>query len=186
MKLWRKILFWQPKGKPLAFFLKNKIDEIILIFLNYAIWLVMFYIVFLLVKLDNSIFFKILIAILIGEFVERFLKRKFFWPRPMFKKGLKTPPGLVKSWYNTGSFPSGHTLKSTFFFLLILQYSVFSIPLYLILVIPLLFFRVIVGFHYPIDIIGGFLIGVSLWFITSSLNSPVFLNKIVAFFLNFI
>ncbi len=186
MKLCHHILFWQPKGKPLAFFTKNKFTQILLIILNYSIWLIMFYISFLLIKSNPNNFLKILVAIIIGEIVERFLKQKFLWRRPMFQKGLKTPPGLVKGWYNTGSFPSGHTIKSTLFFLLILQFSVFNPFLYLFLVIPLLVFRVIVGFHYPVDIIGGLFIGIMLWLIATPINSPVFLNNIIGFFINLI
>ncbi|NCC71605.1 phosphatase PAP2 family protein [bacterium] len=186
MKLCHHILFWQPKGKPLAFFSKNKFTQILLIILNYSIWLIMFYISWLLIKFDPNNFLKILIAIIIGEAIERFLKQKFLWPRPMFQKGLKTPPGLVKGWYKTGSFPSGHTIKSTLFFLLILQFPVFNPLLYLFLVIPLLIFRVIVGFHYPVDIFGGLLIGISLWLIASPVNSPLFLNNIILFFTKFI
>jgi membrane-associated phospholipid phosphatase len=104
----------------------------------------------------------------------------------MFKKGLKTPPGLVKSWYNTGSFPSGHTIKSTFFFLFVLQYQVINPSFYLIIVLPLLLFRVLIGFHYPIDMFGGFVIGVILWLISIPLTSPLFLNNIVSFFINLI
>jgi len=83
------------------------------------------------------------------------------------------PAGLVESWYETGSFPSGHTIKATYFFLFTLQYAVISPTIFLAVVIPLLTFRILVGFHYPVDMFGGAFIGFLLWFLVKIITTYV-------------
>ena len=170
--LFKDFLFWQSKTDYLALFQKNAFSRRLLVILNYLIWLFLFLVSFLLIKKDFNIFWQILIATLVSELVEKIIKAKVYWKRPMFEKHQKTPSGLVSSWYNSGSFPSGHTLKTTFFFLFLLQYSLFSPLLYLLVTLPLLLFRVLVGFHYPIDILGGLLLGFATWFFTSQIHAP--------------
>ena len=176
-----RLLFWQSKSDYLSFFQKNTFTKYLLIILNYLIWLFLFFIAFLLIKNQINTFWQILAATLGSEIIERFVKSKVYWKRPMYKHH-STPLGLVKSWYRSGSFPSGHTLKATFFFLFALQYSVISPSLYLLIVIPLLIFRILVGFHYPIDLLGGSLLGVLAWFLTHQLQVSDSLNSIVSFF----
>lgn len=186
MNFLKPILFWQPQKDWMRWFEHTPIRKKILILLNYIIWLFFFYISFLLVKKDANIFWQILIATIVAEFVERFLKSKIYWRRPLFEKKDPFPVGLVKKWYKTGSFPSGHTIKSLYFLLFIIQYHVFSVPLFLSIVSPLILFRVIVGFHYPIDIIGGAATGVLVWLISKSIVFPIFLTKIIETIFNFI
>jgi membrane-associated phospholipid phosphatase len=50
----------------------------------------------------------------------------------------------------------------------------------------LLLFRVLAGFHYPIDVIGGILIGTLLWLITHQLIFPLFLVETVRTIFNFV
>lgn len=96
----------------------------------------------------------------------------------MFLRKDPVPPGLVKKWYETGSFPSGHTTKAMFFCLFLFQYGILT-PIYFLIVLPLLIFRVIIGFHYPIDILGGVVIGFFVWFISSQLQMPPFFNQLI-------
>ena len=174
--LFKDILFWQPKTDYLALFQKSAFSRQLLVILNYLIWLFLFLVSFLLIRNDVNVFWQILIATMASEVVEKIIKSRVYWKRPMFEKHQKTPPGLVSSWYNSGSFPSGHTLKSTFFFLFLLQHSLFSPFLYLLVTLPLLLFRVLVGFHYPIDVLGGFLLGILTWLLTHQIQAPEILN----------
>lgn len=177
-------LFWQPKFDFLNFLQSTYFGRFSIIILNYLIWIFMFVTAFLLVKNDINSFWQILIATVLSETIEKIIKSKVYWSRPMFKRHHQVPPGLVKSWYSSGSFPSGHTLKTTFFFLFVLQYSVVNPTLYLALTLPLLVFRVLVGFHYPIDLVGGAFIGIVAWLVTHSLIFPESLNQIVSLIFN--
>jgi membrane-associated phospholipid phosphatase len=178
--------FWQPKFDYLRWFQKDLLRKKTLIILNYIIWVFFFYLSFLLIKHDTNIFWQILFATIIAEIVERFVKGKVSWGRPMFKHKDKTPVGLVDSWYKTGSFPSGHTIKAIYFFLFLLQYGIFSPILFLCLIIPLLLFRVLVSFHYPIDMFGGILIGSIVWLSSKSIVLPQNLTNIVQTIFNFV
>lgn len=171
-------LFWQPKQNFLKI-ISHPLDGLFLILLNYSIWVFLFFCSFLLIKNAANTFWQILIATLIAEVFERLSKKYVFWQRPLYQKNKKVPKGLVESWYNTGSFPSGHTSKTVYFFLFILQYQVLNPILYLTITLPLLLFRILVGFHYPIDILGGVIIGISIWAFTHSIIFPGLLIDII-------
>lgn len=168
------MLFWQPQFDLLKIINKFRHHTAILIFLNYFIWLFFVFISFLLVFKDINIFWQLLFATFFGELIEKYGKSHTLWKRPFFKHHSHVPAGLVESWYETGSFPSGHTLKATYFFLFVLEYGVFSPYLFLSIVIPLLIFRVLVGFHYPIDMLGGAIFGFLLWFLVKIITTYVF------------
>jgi membrane-associated phospholipid phosphatase len=159
--------FWQPKKDLLKVLLSQKNGDKYLIFLNYIIWVFFAYLSVKILFYDLTTFFQLLIATVIAEIIEKIIKKKIYWRRPLFVRHDKTPPGLVDSWYQTGSFPSGHTIKAIYFFLLIMQFNIFNPFLFLLTVIPLLIFRILVGFHYPIDILGGAVIGIIIWLISN-------------------
>jgi len=182
----KSFLFWQPKKDWLLFFEAKPYREKILIILNYLIWLFFFYLSYLLVRNNINVFWQILFATVIAEIFERFLKSKVYWQRPLFKRKDRLPHGLVNSWYQTGSFPSGHTIKATYFLLFILQYQVFPLSTFLFIVIPLLLFRILIGFHYPIDILGGIITGFIVWFPSSFIALPDRFNKIIKIIFNFV
>lgn len=182
----KKFLFWQPKKDWLRLFEKSSLGKKALIFLNYIIWLFFFIVSYFLIRKDANIFWQILIATIIAEFIERFLKCKIYWCRPFFTRQDTTPTGLVDRWYKTGSFPSGHTIKAIYFLLFIIQYSVFPVPLFLLIVLPLLSFRVIIGFHYPIDMFGGVFFGWLIWLLSKWIMFPLFLTQIIKTVFNFI
>jgi membrane-associated phospholipid phosphatase len=170
------ILFWQPPFDLLKIINKYSFKTPLLIFLNYFIWLFFVYISFLLVIKDINIFWQLLAVTTMGEIIEKYGKSHAMWKRPFFLHHSHVPTGLVESWYETGSFPSGHTLKATFFFLFILQYGVISPTAFLSIVVPLLTFRVLVGFHYPIDMFGGAFFGFILWFFVKIITTYVFIG----------
>lgn len=163
-------LFWQPKTDFLHFLSSSKNGQKMLVLLNYSIWIFFFYLSYLLIKANFLLFWQLLFGTIMAEFVERLIKKKIFWCRPMFLRHDITPPGLVDKWYRSGAFPSGHTIKATFFFLFLISFPVFPLWLFFLIVIPLLWFRVLVGFHYPVDIIGGIIIGILIWLLISSLK----------------
>jgi undecaprenyl-diphosphatase len=181
-----KLLFWQPRYDYLKYLTKTQWGRILIIILNYSIWLFLFYISYLLIRFQTNIFWQLLLATIIGEIIEKYGKSHLLWRRPLFERHDATPPGLVDRWYQTGSFPSGHTIKAVFFFLFLLQYPVFPITNYLLLTILLLFFRVLIGFHYPIDMLGGMLFGTIIWFFSKWLVAPIFLTDIIRSVFNFI
>jgi len=186
MNFFKSFLFWQPKKDWLTFFKQSSLRKTILIVLNYLIWILFFYLSYLLIRKDTNIFWQIFIATIIAEAVERFLKSKIYWRRPLFKKNNDLPPGLVNKWYKTGSFPSGHTIKTFYFLLFIIQYQVFSVPLFLLIVLPLLFFRVFIGFHYPVDIFGGALTGFFIWLSSNWIIFPILFTNIIRTVFNFV
>jgi membrane-associated phospholipid phosphatase len=168
----KNFLFWQPKQSLLKLACRSKTGEFLLVFLNYLIWFFLVFLSFKLVKKDANIFWQLFLSTFIAETVERFSKSFLFWSRPICKYKYLLPKGLVKNWYNTGSFPSGHTSKAVFFLLYSIQYAVFPQNLYLLITVPLLVFRVLVGFHYPIDILGGIFIGFVSWQISHNIVFP--------------
>jgi membrane-associated phospholipid phosphatase len=178
------LLFWQPKSDYLRLLSNSKFGRPILIFLNYVIWVFFFYLSYLLIKADFVNFWRLFFAVIMAEIIERLIKKKIFWRRPMFLRHDQTPPGLVDSWYRSGAFPSGHTVKATFFFLFLIQYPIFSLPLFLIISLSLLFFRVLVGFHYPIDLLGGFIIGFIIWLPCHLINLSTFMDPFLKFIFN--
>jgi membrane-associated phospholipid phosphatase len=174
-----KFFFWQPQTDYLRMLSANIFGQTLLVVLNYFIWIFLFYISYLLVKANINIFWQLLFATLMAEIIEKYLKSRKFWQRPMFIRHDLTPPGLVDKWYKTGSFPSGHTIKATYFLLFCLQYQIFSPELFLLIVLPLLFFRILIGFHYPIDVYIGVIFGLIIWFANNWYTFPPFINQIV-------
>jgi membrane-associated phospholipid phosphatase len=180
------LFFWQPQTDILRWLNHRIWGRVSIIILNYLIWFYLFYVSVKLISFNTNIFWQLLIATVVGETVERYGKSHALWRRPMFTRHDATPPGLVKKWYQTGSFPSGHTMKAIFFFLFILQYGQINPTQFAVLCSGLLFFRVLVGFHYPIDIVGGGVIGALLWILTHQLIFPAFLNTYIRVIFNFV
>lgn len=182
----RTPFFWQPSADVLKILQSNTPGKFFVIAMNYLIWFFLFYVSYLLIKSDTNVFWQLFIATLVGEFVEKYGKSHALWPRPLYKRKDPTPFGLVDHWYQTGSFPSGHTIKATFFLLFLLQYPVFPVTTYILIVVPLLVFRVIVGFHYPIDMFGGAFVGLFIWLSSRSIFLPESLTNFVRIIFNFI
>lgn len=178
-RFFKSFLFWQPRFDFLKWLESSKTGSYLMIFFNYTIWFFFIFVSFLLVSKNANTFWILFIITIIAELIERFIKNKIYWRRPMFVRKDEVPKGLVKNWYETGSFPSGHTIKATYFFLFLIQNQVFSPTVFLIIVIPLLLFRVLVGFHYPIDMLGGILIGFILWLLIKDLIFPNFMVNII-------
>lgn len=166
MDFLKQILFWQPKKAHI-----NRLDKNLIVAINYIIWPFLGYISLLLIIKNPHTFWQLLIATIIGEIIEKVGKKHphISWKRPFIDKKHKVPKGLISSWYEHGSFPSGHSIKAAYFLMFIIQYQSFSPIIYCFIVLPFLIFRVIIGFHYPIDMLGGATIGLLLWRLTSNL-----------------
>ncbi len=175
----KKFLFYQPEHDYLRLLVHKKFGIKILLILNYFLWPFLGLISYLIIKNSANYFWQILVSCIITEFIEHILKNNFFWKRPLFVRRDKLPPGLVKKWYETGAFPSGHMTKASYFFFIVLATHVISPSVFLLIALPLMIFRVIVGFHYPIDMLGGFLTGSLAWFVTKNLIFPDILVSLI-------
>jgi len=182
----KSLLFWQPKTDYLELLKSTKLSRYFTVFLNYLIWGFLFLISFLLIKNKTNLFWQILVATIIAEIIEKIGKKKCLWKRPMTIRHDTVPPGLVQKWYQTGSFPSGHTIKAAYFFLFLLEHCVFNPIIFLCVTLPLLFFRVLVGFHYPIDMLGGAVIGIIIWLFVHNLIFPEFLINLTRLIFNIV
>lgn len=182
----KSFIFWQPRLDFLKLLNRRPIGRVFVIVANYFIWFFLFYISYLLIRFNTNIFWQILAATIIGEIIEKYGKNHAIWRRPLYQRNDTTPVGLVDRWYKTGSFPSGHTIKAAFFFLFLLQYPVFNPTLYLLVVSPLLFFRILIGFHYPLDMLGGAIVGWSIWLVSRQIYFPPFLTSIIHTIFNFV
>jgi membrane-associated phospholipid phosphatase len=182
----RQLLFWQPKFDFLRFLGHYQFGRYFVIFFNYAIWIYLFFVSYLLIKSNTNVFWQLLFATVIGEIIEKFGKSHALWRRPLYQRNDATPVGLVDRWYKTGSFPSGHTIKAVYFLLFVVQYHIMSPLSYLAVVVPLISLRVLVGFHYPLDVLGGAVFGSIIWFTTRTIIMPEFLTSIVRVIFNFV
>ena len=180
-------LFWQPKTDLYQKISQTKYGNKFLVILNYIIWVFLFYVSYLLIRQDKNIFWQLLLATIISELIEKFLKTKSFWQRPLHQNNNKLPKGIMKSWYQKGSFPSGHAIKAIFFFIFILHTSISICPiLFLIIVTPLVLARIFFGLHYPVDVLGGIIIGLIIGYLVMQIQFPDFMINFITPIFNFI
>lgn len=183
----KKILFWQPKKDLFKHISQTKYGNQFLVVINYVIWVYFFFVSYFLIKQDTNIFWQLFFATIISEIIEKTLKTKSFWKRPIHLNNNVLPNGLLKSWYQKGSFPSGHAIKAVFFFILILHTGVLISPLcFLIIAIPLVLVRIILGLHYPIDVLGGIVIGLIIGILIQQVQFPLFMIDFIKPIFNFI
>jgi len=117
---------------------------------------------------DRKLFFKLIFAVALAKLIETGLNLLYPTPRPYeatpISPLLRMPiPG------SDASFPSGHTSAAAAFAATVfLKYKKLGI-IFLILAVLIGTARVIGGVHYPIDILGGVLVGIlSALFVSKS------------------
>ena len=183
----KSLFFWQPSVDWFKKISQYKNGNLFLVFFNYFLWIFLFYVSYCLIKQNTNVFWQLFLATILSEIIEKLLKKQVFWRRPLHLRDNCIPEGMIKSCYKHGSFPSGHSIKIAFFFIFLIQ-NPGSFPLlpYSIVTLFLAVSRVILGLHYPIDLLGGFLIGGILGISVGQINFPVFLIEFIRPIFNFI
>lgn len=155
-----KLLFWQP--------VEQSSNLVLFFFSHWFLWVLIFGLTLYWIyrkKIKTISFFWLLLVI--SEVVHTFLKNLSPWDRPFVNDGVSPPSWFVD--YKSGSFPSGHAFRSVIlmFFLWKEDKKVFWLLLLPVLLISV--GRVVYKLHYPIDILGGFFLGVLEVYIFSKL-----------------
>jgi undecaprenyl-diphosphatase len=152
------LLFWQP------FQISKNFYNIFYFFSYWYIWLIVGIIsLFFLFKKAKEPLFFLWISLAVAQIIEAVLKHLSPWDRPFIELGL-TPPDWLTS-YSQGSFPSGHAMKGiiVLYFLFLYHKKIFILALPGVLIMD--YTRIYFGLHYPIDILGGSIIGLVVIFI---------------------
>lgn len=182
-----KFLFWQPNVDLFKSISQKKYGNFFLVFFNYFLWVFLFYVSYKLIKQDINLFWQLFFATIISEIIEKYLKKQVLWRRPIHLRDNCVPNGMIQSCYKHGSFPSGHSIKIAFFFILLLQNpGTFPLLPYSVVTLFLAFSRVVLGLHYPVDLLGGFVIGGILGMFVGQINFPIFLIEFIRPIFNFI
>ncbi len=134
-------------------------NSIVIFLAEYLVYFSVLIVPYLWLRKEKHDLIRILITVVAAFAVSEALKTYFAIPRPFVTEGF-TPLVNVSPRDFYGSFPSGHTT-----FLAALGSAIFfteKLPGTLVLLLGVLvgIGRVLVGVHYPVDILGGFAIGV--------------------------
>ncbi len=146
----KSLLFWQPTfpSKSLLMFF----------FSHWFLWLLIIGLSgFWLIKKRFKIFSIFWILLVVFEIANTVLKAFSPWNRP-FINDVTIPPEWIGS-YSQGSFPSGHAFRSIILLCFFWREDkrLFWILLPGVLLVSIS--RVVFKLHYPIDILGGYIIG---------------------------
>ncbi len=104
----------------------------------------------------NHLFYKIVVITIASSIINHILKI-------IFKR--ERPNGIRLVYEKSYSFPSGHSMVSGTFYLLLAHLLYFYIPFYLFFVLSgaimcaIAFSRVHLGVHYPVDVLAGLSLG---------------------------
>lgn len=132
------------------------LNSLIVFFGDYLIFFTIIPLVYFWFK-DRKIFFLLVFAVVLAKLIETGIGYAFPMPRP-YETTTITP--ILRKVTNNPSFPSGHTSASVAFAMTtFLKYNKLG-ALFLFLALLIGVARVFGGVHYPIDILGGFFVGI--------------------------
>jgi undecaprenyl-diphosphatase len=103
------------------------------------------------------LFFQVAVADFAGQLISYGLKQAIGRKRP--SDVYVTPTPLVHAPHD-GSFPSGHATVSFACATLLSFYAPRAAPAFFLLAVAIAWSRVYVGVHYPLDVLGGAVLGV--------------------------
>ena len=122
-------------------------------------------------KENTKILLGVLFAITISDLVLSILKGAYFRPRPyQILSGVYNPLGLDEG----SSFPSGHATRAFAVAALVTMQKGKKYALLFLLSVGAAVSRVIVGLHFPSDVLAGALLGIAL-----AVVSVIFLSRYV-------
>jgi len=150
-------------------FTNNKFNDWSRDFTSLANPLILIFVPFIFLFKENSTaFYTLLIAIIINEILGSIIKVVFPKTRP---NGQKYTTILEK--IEAGSFPSLHSSRITIVYLTLFNYSsILMFKLTFLFIIPIVMLsRINLKKHFYIDIFGGLIMGIIIWWI--SINYPL-------------
>ena len=119
-------------------------------------------------KENTKILLGVLFAITISDLVLSILKGAYFRPRPyQILSGVYNPLGLDEG----SSFPSGHATRAFAVAALVTMQKGKKYALLFLLSVGAAFSRVIIGLHFPSDVLGGAFLGIALAVVSDSFLS---------------
>jgi len=146
----KQFLFWQPAS--------FGFNLILFFFSQWFLWLVIFSLSFYwLIKRSFKQLGWFWFFLIVSEILETVIKHFSPWPRPFYQKGV-TPPEWI-SHYSYGSFPSGHAIRSAIVLWFLWRENKRWFWLLLPGIILVNLGRILFSLHYPIDILGGLVLG---------------------------
>jgi len=153
-------------------FLKYKFNDWSRDFTSLANPLILIFVPFIFIySNDSKVFFVLLITLFVNEVLGSLIKIFFPKTRP---NGQKYSNILEK--IEAGSFPSLHSSRITIVYLTMFSFaSLLIIKIAFLSVIPIVMLsRINLKKHFYTDIIGGFIIGIMLWYLSSFLDFIAF------------
>lgn len=142
---------------------KFSTNKIILKFFNFISWLSngkIWYLIILTTALSSKVGIKISFELisfgLMGTIIYKLLKYKINRPRPYKINQSIHLGGKILDQF---SFPSGHTLHSVIFSLIIIYYFPIFTEILIIFTLLVALSRVILGMHFPSDVFVGAFLG---------------------------
>lgn len=146
---------------PAAAFFTNKVSELfymVLITAIYWCW-------------NSSLGFRIAMLLMINQGFKSFFKLLFHQPRPFWVDSRVRPFNLETSF----GIPSGHAQDATVTFGAIAAWigKVWAWIAAVLLIFYIGFSRVVIGVHFPTDVVAGWIIGAIILFLYLKLEKPV-------------
>lgn len=148
--------------------------NLIIFFADYAIFILFATLPILWLKRKREASLHAALSTFLAWAIAKFIKEFFFVPRPFMLNGNAPTVG----YFSTGSFPSTHTIAA---FAVAVSVFLHHRRLGLILIIVSTAIgasRILGGVHYPIDIIGGAIIGTFIAWLINKFHPTRLLDKL--------